>query len=235
MQPTATNINISIVIPVLNEAARIGPLVRYLRGHGGEVLAEVLVVDSGSQDGTVGLAAEAGAVVVRCDVCSRAAQMNAGARAAQGEVLYFVHADTLPPTSFAADIRDSMASGHVMGCYRYRFDSPGLLLKINAFFNRFHWLWCQGGDKTFFIRREIFDALGGYDEHYVIMEEYDFLRRAMPRYPLHIVPKYAVVSARKYEVNGWLRVQWANAVVFRLFRKGADPQEMRAAYKRLLK
>ena len=226
---------ISIIIPVLNEATRIGPLVRYLREHGGEAVAEVLVVDSGSQDGTANLATEAGATVVRCEVCSRAAQMNAGARAAQAEVLYFIHADTLPPTSFVADIRDSMASGYVMGCYRYRFDSPRFLLKINAFFNRFHWLWCQGGDKTFFIQREIFDALGGYDERYVIMEEYDFLRRAMPRYPLHIVPKYAVVSARKYEVNGWLRVQWANTAVFRLFRKGADPQEMRAMYKRLLR
>ncbi len=226
--------SISIIIPVLNEAARIGPLVRYLREHGGEAVTEVLVVDSGSHDGTAELAAEAGARVVGCDVCSRAAQMNAGARAAHTDVLYFVHADTLPPSSFVADIRDSMASGHVMGCYRYRFDSPRFLLKINAFFNRFHWLWCQGGDKTFFIRREIFDALGGYDERYVIMEEYDFLRRAMPRYPLHIVPKYAVVSARKYEANGWLRVQWANTAVFRLFKKGADPQEMRAVYKRLL-
>ena len=226
---------ISIIIPVLNEAARIGSLVRYLREHGSVAVAEVLVVDGGSSDGTADLAAEAGARVVPCPVCSRAAQMNAGARAARGEVLYFVHADTLPPTSFATDIGASLASGYSMGCYRYRFDSPRFLLKINAFFNRFHWLWCQGGDKTFFIRREIFDALGGYDERYVIMEEYDFLRRAMPRYRLHIIPKYAVVSARKYEVNGWLRVQWANAAVFRLFRKGADPQEMRAVYKRLLK
>lgn len=229
------NHDISIIIPALNEAARIGPLVRYLREHGGMAVAEVLLVDGGSDDGTPRLAAEAGATLVPCPVCSRAAQMNAGARAAQGAVLYFVHADTLPPESFAADIRESLASGYAMGCYRYRFDSPRFLLKINAFFNRFHWLWCQGGDKTFYIRREIFDALGGYDERYVIMEEYDFLRRAMPRHRLHIIPKYAVVSARKYAVNGWLRVQWANAAVFRLFRKGADPQEMRAVYRRLLK
>ena len=149
------NHSISIIIPVLNEAARIGPLVCYLREHGGEAVAEVLVVDGGSSDGTADLAYKAGAVVVPCNVCSRAAQMNAGARAAQAEVLYFIHADTLPPVSFVADIRESIASGHVMGCYRYRFDSPRFLLKINAFFNRFHWLWCQGGDKTFFIQREI--------------------------------------------------------------------------------
>ena len=226
---------ISIIIPVLNEAHTIGALIHYLLTHGGNQVIEILVVDGGSRDDTVKTAEMAGAKVVRCDVSSRAAQMNMGAAHARGEVLYFVHADTCPPDSFATDIEQSLASGYVMGCYRYRFDSKSFLLKINAFFNRYHWLWCQGGDKTFYIRQEIFQQLGGYDEYYTIMEEYDFLRRYMPLYPLHIIPKYAVVSARKYEQNGWLRVQWANAVVFRLFRKGASPQEMKNAYKSILR
>lgn len=226
---------ISVVIPVIDEAERIASLVRYMIQHGREAVTEVLVVDGGSRDDTAGQAAAAGAVVVHSAVCSRAAQMNAGARAAQGDILYFVHADTLPPESFASDIAVCLTQGYHMGCYRYRFDSPGLLLKINAFFNRFHFLWCQGGDKTFFIRREIFFLLGAYDEYYTIMEEYDFLRRAMPRYPLCILPKYAVVSARKYRYNGWLRVQFANAVVFRMFRRGAAPDEMKKTYKRLLR
>ncbi len=226
---------ISIIIPVLNEALSIEKLVCYLREHGGISVFEVLVCDGGSSDDTVQLARAAGASVIHCPVQCRAAQMNAGARAAQGDVLYFVHADTRPPESFAADIQAALQKAYQMGCYRYRFDSPRFLLKINAFFNRFHWLWCQGGDKTFFIRKEIFEQLGGYDEHYVVMEEYDFLRRAMPQFRLCIVPKYALVSARKYEVNSWLRVQWANAVVFRLFRLGRAPQDMRTVYRRLLK
>ena len=234
-QGVDTMTKISIIIPVLNEAASIRNLVTYLKEHGGNSVCEVLVCDGGSRDDTVQLAATAGASVIHCPVQSRAAQMNAGAQAARGDVLYFVHADTLPPESFATDIQAALEKGYQMGCYRYRFDSPRFLLKINAFFNRFHWLWCQGGDKTFFIRKEIFEQLGGYDERYVVMEEYDFLRRAMPQFQLCIIPKYALVSARKYEVNGWLRVQWANAVVFRLFRHGAEPQDIRAAYRRLLK
>ena len=221
---------ISIVIPVLNEAATIGPLLQYLFSNGGARLSEILVVDGGSKDATVTIAQQSGATVLRSAIGSRAAQMNLGAKVAKGDVLYFVHADTRPPASFAADIARSLASGYVMGCYRYRFNSGSFLLKINAFFNRFHWLWCQGGDKTFYIRREVFEELGGYDEYYTIMEEYDFLRRAMPLYPLHIIPKYAVVSARKYEQNNWLRVQWANALVFRLFRKGATPEQMKKTY-----
>ena len=171
---------ISIIIPVLNEAASIGPLLKYLMSNGGAQVVEILVVDGGSSDDTVHIAEKSGAKVIYCSVCSRAAQMNTGAAHAQGDVLYFVHADTCPPASFSDDIVQSLASGYVMGCYRYRFDSKSFLLKINAFFNRYQFLWCQGGDKTFYIRREVFRQLGGYDEYYTIMEEYDFLRRAMP-------------------------------------------------------
>ena len=121
-----------------------------------------------------------------------------------------------------------------MGCYRYKFDRPDFLLKINAYFNRYPWLWCQGGDKTFFIKKTIFNQLGGYDEHYVIMEEYDFLRRAMSRYRLHTFPEYAIVSARKYEQNSWLRVQLANMLVFNLFRLGVAPVRLKKLYGRMI-
>lgn len=226
---------ISIIIPVLNEAGRIGPLVEFLRQHGAGFLEEVLVVDGGSRDATVQQASTAGARVVLCPVSSRAAQMNLGARSARAPILYFIHADTLPPASYATDIQSALANGYDMGCYRYRFDSPRRLLKINAYFNRFSWLWCQGGDKTFFIRQEIFAALGGYDEYYTIMEEYDFLRRAMQKYRLITLPKYALVSARKYELNSWLRVQLANTLVFHLFKWKVAPPHLKWVYKTMVR
>ncbi|MFN0035147.1 MAG: TIGR04283 family arsenosugar biosynthesis glycosyltransferase [Saprospiraceae bacterium] len=228
-------LQLSIIIPTLNEAANIGRLLPYLREHGGAAVAEILVVDGNSTDGTAQIATEAGARVLTCEVCSRAAQMNLGAREAQCEVLYFVHADTLPPPSFAQDIQREMAAGQAMGCYRYQFDSPRWILKFNAYFVRYPWLWCQGGDKTFFIRREIFEALGGYDEHFVVMEEYDFLRRAMPQYRLRILPKNVLVSARKYAHNSWLRVQIANIGAFSMFRWGAAPSRIKRFYKWMLR
>lgn len=230
-----SRMRISIIIPVFNEATRIESLVSYLLGNGKGHVSEVLVADAGSTDETRLLATRAGGRVLHCPVCSRAAQMNFGAAEASGDVLYFVHADTLPPPSFVADILETLSQGYPMGCYRYRFDSPGLLLRINAWFNRFHWLWCQGGDKTFFIRKDLFLQEGGYDERHVIMEEYDFLRRTMPRHRLRIVPKYAVVSARKYERNGWLRVQLANMLVFNLWRIGVAPQRLKRLYKSFLR
>jgi rSAM/selenodomain-associated transferase 2 len=226
---------ISVIIPTLNEAANIGRLVEHLLRHGGLKVAEILVVDANSCDQTVQIATAAGARVLHCELRNRAAQMNLGARAAQSPVLHFVHADTIPPASFAEDILQALVSGQVMGCFRYQFDSPRWILKFNAFFVRFSWLWCQGGDKTFFIRREVFEELGGYDERYVVMEEYDFLRRATKKYPLCILPKNVLVSARKYEHNSWFRVQLANLGAFSMFRRGIEPEKIRQFYKSRLK
>lgn len=225
----------SIIIPTLNEAANIGRLIHYLKTHGGDSVGEILVVDAKSIDDTVQMAREAGARVLVCDVRSRAAQMNAGARAAHCDLLYFVHADTLPPDTFAQDIAREINAGEVMGCYRYRFDSPRWILRLNAYFVRYQWLWCQGGDKTFFVQRAVFDEFGGYDERFVVMEEYDFLRKAMKKYRLRVLPKDVVVSARKYERNSWLRVQLANIGAFSLFRWGTEPVRIKRFYQWMLR
>lgn len=232
-----SDMNISIIIPTLQEVQHIPSLVPYLRQHGGEAVREILVVDGGSTDGTVEAARAAGAMVwqVPKEGASRAAQMNLGAAHATGQVLYFVHADTLPPTTFASDIQKALRDGYVMGCYRYQFDSPRWILKFNAWFVRFQWLWCQGGDKTFFILPSVFHAYQGYNPRFVVMEEYDFLRRATQRYQLYIIPKNVVVSARKYANNSWLRVQIANAVAFFMFRRHAEPSRIRDIYKRILR
>lgn len=227
--------HISIIIPTLNEAVNIGKLVRYLYEHGHNVVSEILVVDANSSDNTVKVATEAGARVLNCAVCSRAAQMNQGAREAQAEVLYFVHADTLPPPTFAVDIIRELESGQVMGCYRYQFDSPRRILKFNAYFVRYQWLWCQGGDKTFFVKKEVFEEFGGYDEYFVVMEEYDFLRKAMKKYSLRVLPKNVLISARKYEHNSWLRVQLANIGAFSMFRWKVAPVRIKRFYKWMLK
>jgi rSAM/selenodomain-associated transferase 2 len=228
---------LSIIIPTYQEADNIAKLVAYLRKHGAEHVQEIMVVDGGSKDETVAEALKSGASVIPLNAAtpSRALQMNLGAEQAQGDVLYFVHADTLPPSTFASDILHELNAGYHMGCYRYQFDSPRSILKFNAWFVRFQWLWCQGGDKTFFIRKNIFWELNGYNPDFVVMEEYDFLRHAKKKYPLRIIPKNVVVSARKYEKNSWLRVQIANAVAFSMFRLSMDSRRIRDTYRSLLR
>lgn len=225
---------ISIIIPTLNEAENIGKLIHFLKQNADASLSEIIVVDAQSSDNTEGVASAAGAKIIRSDKKSRAFQMNLGAREAKGDILYFIHADCYPPTTYLVDIQRFMNQGYPMGCYRYRFDSDKFMLKINAFFTRFERLWCRGGDETFYVKRTVFEELNGYNETFVIMEEYDFIRRALEKYALKIMPSKVVVSARKYETNSWLRVQFANFTVFRMYTKGKAPEEMAQAYKRML-
>jgi rSAM/selenodomain-associated transferase 2 len=226
---------ISIIIPTLNEADNIGQLINFLKTHADNSLLEIIVVDAHSADDTEGVARTHGAIAVQSPRHGRAVQMNYGAHLAKGDVLYFIHADCQPPTSFLSDIKGVVKGGGQMGCFCYRFDSQKVMLKINSYFTRFSPMWCRGGDETFFIRKQIFEQLGGYDERFCIMEEYDFLRRAKRQFPLTIVPKNCLVSARKYETNSWLRVQLANMLVFNMFKLGFAPATMKRTYATLLR
>ena len=225
---------VSIIIPTLNEADNIGKLIDYLFKNSNDTLAEILVIDAQSSDNTEGVARKAGAKVVSTTERGRAIQMNYGASLAQGDILYFIHADCFPPKTYLIDIQQIVKEGFELGCYRYKFDNDCFMLKINAFFTRFEPLWCRGGDETLFIKKTVFDSLGGFDEKYIIMEEYDFIRRAKALYSMKIIPKYATVSARKYETNSWWQVQIANLTAFRMYKKGIEPREIAVTYKQML-
>ncbi|MFK7931891.1 MAG: TIGR04283 family arsenosugar biosynthesis glycosyltransferase [Saprospiraceae bacterium] len=226
---------VSAIIPTLNEADNIGQMVRHLSACGGDALHELLVIDGGSTDDTVKIAEAAGATVLVAPEKGRAAQMNYGAQQSTGELLYFVHADNLPPECYMSEVQKTVAEGYPMGCFRFKFDSPSVWLKINSWFNRFNKLWCRGGDQTLFITRDVFEQLGGYPNDYIIMEEYKLLEQASKQnIPFKIIPKFVLGSVRKYEDNSYLRVQIANFIVFNMYKRGASQQRMARMYKRLL-
>lgn len=228
-------LQISLIIPTYNESVNIENLIRALRKNSDKRLLEIIVVDGQSQDDTLECALRGGADrAFTSPKKGRAYQMNYGAMQAKGEILYFVHADTIPPESYLDDIEDSLKNNYEMGCYRYVFDSDMPILKINAYCTRFDRLMCRGGDQTFFIPKKLFEKLGGYNERYCIMEEYEFLRRARKVANFRIIPKDAVVSARKYDNNSYLRVNFANLVVFMMFFMGFSPTKMASTYKYLL-
>jgi rSAM/selenodomain-associated transferase 2 len=225
---------LSVIIPTLNEVHNIEKVLEHLYANSDARLAEIWVVDGQSADNTVESAQKTGALVVKSPR-GRAIQMNMGVQHATGDVLYFVHADTLPPPSYLDDIEASLGRGFDLGCYRFAFDSPCKWLKVNAFFTRFDVPWTRGGDQSLFIRKEVFTNLNGFDEQWCIMEEYEFLSRARRQFAFQIMPKKILVSARKYEQNAYLKVQWANLRAFRLYRKGASPMEIKILYHSLLR
>jgi rSAM/selenodomain-associated transferase 2 len=232
----ANDERISVIIPTYNEAATIAELVKSLRDFGGSALADILVVDAGSADQTIRLAEEAGANVLRSARAGRAIQMNLGAEAASGAILYFVHADTRIHPDFVEDIRQALREGYEVGCYRYQFDAPSpMLLRFNAYCTRFDRIWCRGGDQTLFIRKRDFERLGAFREDHRIMEDYEFILRSRPQFRFKIIPKNVVVSARKYKQNSYFRVNFANFIVFLMYFMGFSQDRLIATYKTLIR
>mgnify|MGYP001252698926 CR=1 FL=1 len=225
---------ISIIIPTYNEAASIGKLVGYLQKHGGEQVKEIIISDSASTDETVAIAEQAGARVLISPQKGRAAQMNYGAANSSGSILYFVHADSFPPVNFATDIINAVNDGYDFGRYRTKFNSNKILLKINAWFTRFNWFICYGGDQTLFISRKLFEQSGGFKNNLLIMEEFELCERLMKQARYKIFNNATLVSARKYEGRSWLQVQLANRKAVKLFRKGASQKEIVNTYKKML-
>jgi rSAM/selenodomain-associated transferase 2 len=190
---------ISVVLPVLDEAARIErrltELARF-RFH------EVIVVDGGSRDGTPGIVAGRKDVKLLEAPRGRAFQMNAGAREATGEILLFLHADVSLPEDAPARIRRALnRSDTVAGAFRTWTvaDGPGPwwspLLHLADLRSRYTGL--PYGDQAIFVRREIFEEVGGYPE-LPLMEDLAFSRRVRDRGRIEIVRSRVIVSGRRF-------------------------------------
>ena len=235
--PAASLPALSIIIPTFNEAAAIGPLLARLRA---EALAtplglELIVADGGSTDATAALAAAAGARVLACPRQGRAAQLNHGAAAARGPVLYFLHADSYPPPGFGEDIGRAVAAGAGSGCYRLAFDHPHWFLRLNAWMTRFSFTWFRFGDQSLFVRKALFEQVGGYREALLVMEDQEIVERLQRAAPFRVLPRVVVTSARRYLANGVFRLQGIFALIVLLYRLGVPQARLRQVYKALVK
>ncbi|GBF91790.1 hypothetical protein Rsub_04895 [Raphidocelis subcapitata] len=177
---------VSVIVPTLNEAAGIEATVAALRALTPPPF-EIIVADGGSTDSTPRLASRAGARVVRCRRRGRAAQMNAGAAAARGEVLAFVHADTQPVPDLVARLRGAFEDPKMVAAgFRTNIEVPGRRLHLMTAHNTAKtWyapllfrplsfargLRCLFGDQTICVRGEDFRRVGGFDERWRIMED----------------------------------------------------------------
>ncbi len=225
---------ISIIIPTYNEEQNIETLVHHLQKYTYGKVAEIIVSDGGSTDATVVLAKAAGAKAVISPAKGRARQMNFGASMASGDIFYFIHADTFPPQTFVSDILEAVEKGYELGRYTTKFISNKPILRINEWFTHFDFFICMGGDQTLFVKRNLFESLGGFNNEMKLMEEYEFCGRARKWGRYKIMKGAALVSARKYVKNSWLQVQKANYKIVQLHKKGATQQTIVETYKRML-
>ena len=196
--------NISIIVPVLNEAAIIRAFLQHLRTTAPD--AEIIVVDGGSKDGTVELCRGLADHIVE-SARGRARQMNAGARAAHGKILWFLHADSLIATNSLSVIEDVLGDPQVAGgCFRLRIVPARWVYHIRDVIgdlcvNLFR---IALGDRGLFCRREHFFDIGGYPDQ-PLLEDADFYRKLRAVGRVRQVPVRIQTSARRYEVLGPIR------------------------------
>ncbi len=221
---------LSIVIPVLNEAATIEGLLAALaplQAHG----AQIVVVDGGSVDDTARLVRQTADVEVVSSPRGRASQMNAGAQVATGERLLFLHADTQLPFDADRLIAQALNSGKVWGRFDVSIDGrPWMLRVVAAFMNaRSRLTGIATGDQAMFMTRAAFDAVGGFPAQ-PLMEDIEMSRRLLRLSRPACLRQRVRTSGRRWETRGvwptiWLmwRLRWA-------YWRGAAPQALARLY-----
>lgn len=208
---------LSIVVPVLDEASRLETLLTELVERAPDV--EVIVVDGGSRDGSREIAARAPGVRVVWSDRGRARQMNTGAAAATGEALLFLHADTrLPPGAADAVCRALGDPAVVYGRFDVRFDNPGAIFRLIALLMnlRSRLTGICTGDQAIFVARRTFERLGGYPE-IALMEDVELTRRLKRVGGLAPLRLRVTTSARRWERDGVARTilfMWTLRVLY---------------------
>jgi rSAM/selenodomain-associated transferase 2 len=223
---------VSIIIPTYNEAEHIGRTIRYLAQNGnGDYVQEIIVADGGSTDDTVQIAIASGATVVRSKQKGRAAQMNCGAAIATGGVLYFLHADTIPPLHYTTLIIAAIKKGYKSGCFRLQFDHHHWFLKANCWFTRFNMNQFRFGDQSLFIEAAIFKRMGGFNESLIVMEDQEMTKRISRSCRFRVLPEAVTTSARKYLLNGIYKTQAVYYLIYVMYQLGFSQQKLVNTYR----
>jgi len=225
---------ISILIPTREEASRIGRLLTALAGEAEP--HEVIVIDAESHDGTAAIAAAAGALVVTATQ-GRGAQLRAGAAIARGDILWMLHADSGIAAGSLAAIHAALTDRPELigGNFRLHFDGgDGFSRWLDGIY-----AWIRGrgiyyGDSGVFVRRTIYDRLGGVPEH-ALMEDYAFVRRLEAAGPTICIDRPPLTtSSRRFRgrrpagiVAGWL-------LIHAMYHLGVSPARLAWIYDRWL-
>ena len=219
---------ISVIIPTLNEKGNIVEVVHSALAAGAE---EVIVVDGGSTDGTVEIAIQLGCFVLASSP-GRALQQNLGALRASGDILIFLHADCrLHPESLSSVTTTLSHNGVAGGAFEQRIDASGfiywLIERGNAL--RVKWFGVAYGDQAIFVRRQLFDEIGGFPNSR-LMEDVLFVRKLKMYGRIVLVSGPLTVSARRWQRHGIIRQTLRNWLIILAERIGVSPNYLARYY-----
>lgn len=226
---------ISIIIPAYNEEPCLSSTIHRIRKLPNSNKVEVIVSDGGSTDQTRALAEQAGARVVTSPRKGRSAQMNFGAAAAKGDILYFLHADTLPSPEFVQDILNAVNKGYCSGSFMLDFDHKHWFLDLNCWFTRFDYNYFRFGDQSLFILKDVFFKTGGFCEKHIVMEDQEIISRIKKQGSFIVIRKPVLTSARKYLENGIYKTQAIFFLIFFMYQLGYCQQTLVGTYRKLFR
>lgn len=227
--PKTGAIRISVIIPTLNEAPNVAASIDSARADG----VEIVVVDGGSTDDTVGTADRAGARVLRSDP-GRAHQMQLGVRATRGEILLFLHADTILPSHFDRDVRSVLSRADTSaGAFRLSIRDAGVGMRVIARVTnlRSRILQLPYGDQALFLTREVFHRAGGYP-NLPIMEDYVLVRALQRLGRIRLTRSAVVTSDRRWRTLGPFQTTVINQVMILGFSLGVPPERLARFYRK---
>jgi rSAM/selenodomain-associated transferase 2 len=220
---------LSVIIPTLNEEGSIDLTLRALVRMGGNI--EVIVADGSSNDATTEIARRFGAQVVPSGG-GRGIQMHCGARVARGEILLFLHADTLIPPDAAEQIAEAFASdpNAVGGNFGIRFDGEGRAARLMTWlYPKLGKLGLYYGDSGIFVRASVYKQMGGFKE-FPIFEDLDFVHRLESEGRTVHLPVAVITSSRRFEGRSFLFTFARWSILQGLYWLGVSPHSLRKLY-----
>jgi len=229
---------LSVIIPTLNEAATLPALLATLAQETAEGSApetEIIVADGGSRDGTPDLARAAGVRVVET-LAGRGQQLRAGAAAAQGETLLFLHADTGFPPGGLARLRQVLEDEPALigGNFRLVFSGTSRFVRFcTKVWPAVRWLRLYYGDSGIFVRRSVYDRVGGFPD-YALMEDYALVRRLERTGKMVCLwDKPLVTASRRFTGRSPVTIVWGWLYIHLLYHLGVPPDGLAERYRRM--
>lgn len=227
---------ISLIIPTYNEEENIAETIREIKDRDTEkLISEIVVSDGQSIDQTIEVSSKSGATVLSCPNKGRAAQMNLGAATAKEEILYFLHADSIPPKNFSSYILNAIKNNASSGCFRLSFDHEHWFLKANCWFTKFDVNAVRFGDQSLFVKKNVFIETGGFREDLLMMEDQEIIHRLKKLGKFTVMNAQIVTSARKYLDNGIYRMQGIFFRIWILYYLGYSQERLLKLHRKLIR